>query len=230
MPVSLDIPAAETVIVEMTNAFRAEHRRGRVTPNPLLAAAARAYARVLAARKGELSHTIDGTTPESRVKAAGYAPCELGENLAVAYDSRGFSSTEYARLMLDGWKESPGHRRNMLLAGVTEIGVAIAKGGANDPRYVAVQVFGRPQALQYTFKIANRTGSTVPYTFAGDTREVLPRQIITYTSCAPGDIAFQIDARSGVGRYEARDGRVYTLQPRQGGGVTVEVTPAATSP
>jgi hypothetical protein len=132
--------------------------------------------------------------------------------------------------MLKGWKESPGHRRNMLLAGVTEIGVAIAKGGGNDPRYVAVQVFGRPQALRYTFRIANRTGSTVPYTFDGETHEVLPRQIITYTSCAPGDIAFQLDARSGVGRYEARDGRVYTLQPHQGGGVTVEVTRSAASP
>ena len=230
MPATLDIPATETAIVEMTNAFRAEHEIARVTPNPLLAAAARAYAKVLAARNGELSHTLAGTTPETRVKAAGYAYCQIGENLAMAYDGRGFSSGGYARLTLNGWKESPGHRRNLLLPEVTDIGVAIARSGASDPRYVAVQLFARPRALKYTFKIANRTTSGVAYTFAGEARKVLPRQIITHTSCAAGDISFKLDPRSGVGRYEARDGQVYTLRPRQGGGVKVEVGGRAASP
>jgi Cysteine-rich secretory protein family len=228
MPAALDIPATETAIVEMTNAFRTEHKLARVTPNPLLAAAARAYAMVLSKRKGELSHTIDGTTPATRVNAAGYAYCQIGENLAMAYDSRGFSSAGYARLTLDGWKESPGHRRNLLMAEVTDIGVAVARSSASDPRYVAVQVFARPRALRYSFKIANRTASTVHYTFGGEAREVLPRQIITHTSCASSDISFKLEAGSGVGRYEARDGRVYTLQPRQGGGVTVEVSGGTT--
>jgi hypothetical protein len=230
MPITLDIPAAETAIVEMTNTFRAEHKLAGVTPNPLLAAAARAYAKVLAARKGELSHTFGGTTPATRVSAAGYAYCQIGENLAMAYDSRGFTARGYAHLTLDGWKESPGHRHNLLMPEVTDIGVAVARSGANDPRYVAVQVFARPKALKYTFRIANRTKSAVAYTFAGEEHAVLPRQIITHTSCAAGDISFKLDARSGVGRYEARDGRVYTLQPRQGGGVTVAVGRAAATP
>ncbi len=224
MPVALDIPAAETAIVEMTNTFRAEHKLGNVTPNPLLAAAARAYASVLAKRKGALSHTLDGTTPATRVKAAGYAYCQIGENLAMAYDSRGFSAGGYARLTLNGWKESPGHRSNLLMPEVTEIGVAIARSGANDPRYVAVQLFARPRALRYSFKIANRTTSAVAYSFADDEHTVLPRQIITHTSCAVGTIAFKLQAKSGVSRYEARDGRVYTLRSHQGGGVKVDVS------
>jgi Cysteine-rich secretory protein family len=230
MPVALDIPATETAIVQMTNTFRAEHRLAGVTPNPLLAAAARAYAKVLAARQGELSHTIDGTTPATRVNAAGYGYCQIGENLAVAYDSRGFTAGYYARLTLDGWKESPGHRRNLLMPEVTDIGVAVARSGANDPRYVAVQLFARPRALKYTFKIANRTTRTVDYTFAGEEHEVLPRQIITHTSCAAGDIAFKLEPASAGGRYEARDGRVYTLKPRPGGGVNVQVGGGGTTP
>ncbi len=229
MPAAIDIPATETAIVEMTNAFRTEHKLAGVRPNPLLAAAARAYAKVLAKRNGELSHTIDGTTPATRVNAAGYAYCQIGENLAVAYDSRGFSSRGYARLTLNGWIGSPGHLRNLLLPEVTDIGVAVARSGI-DPRYVAVQVFARPRALNYSFKIANRTMRAVAYTFGGVAREVLPRQIVTLTSCAAGDISFKLDPKSGVGRYEARDGRVYTLRPRQGGGVVVEIAGSAATP
>ncbi len=223
MPVSLDIPAAETAIVEMTNTFRAEHKLASVRPSPLLAAAAQAYAKVLAKRKGKLTHTLNGSTPPARAEAAGYEPCQIAENLAMLYDSRGFTPDGYARQTINGWKDSPGHRRNLLIPEVTDIGVAIASNGSNDPRYVAVQVFGRPQALRYSFKIANKTSGAVDYTFTGDEHTVLPRQIITHTSCTEGDIAFKLDAKSGKGRYEARDGRVYTLEPRQGGGVTVEV-------
>ncbi len=230
MPAAMDIPATETAIVQMTNAFRAEHKLGRVTPNPLLEAAAQAYAKVLAARKGELSHSIDGTTPATRIKAAGYAYCQIGENLAVAYDSSGFSALGYARLTLNGWIGSPGHLRNLLLPEVTDIGVAVARAGSYDPRYVAVQVFARPRALSYTFTIANRTTSTVPYTFAGEARKALPHQIIGHTSCAAGDIVFQLDARSGVGRYEARDGRVYTLRSNPDGGVKVDVSRVGANP
>jgi uncharacterized protein YkwD len=44
--------------------------------------------------------------------------------------------------MMDGWKNSPGHRRNLLLAQVTEIGVGAAKGRSG--RWYFVQLFGSP--------------------------------------------------------------------------------------
>ena len=68
-------------------------------------------------------------TPAIRAKNAGYAYCQIGENLASASDSRGFSADGYAKLAVEGWEHSPGHRKNMLLAPVTETGVAIAKSG-----------------------------------------------------------------------------------------------------
>jgi hypothetical protein len=230
MPVAPDIPAAEVAIVQMTNAFRAQEKLAAVKPNALLSAAAHAYAKVLAAHKGALSHTYSGTTPATRANAAGYDFCQIAENLAMIYDSRGFTAADYAQRTLTGWKESPGHRRNLLMPEVTEIGVAVAKAGANDPRYVAVQLFGRPQALKYSFQIVNRSPAAVSYTFGGKETAVLPRQVITHTSCAHGTIAFKFDARSGVGRYEARDGQVYTLTARPDGGVKVDVTRGRLTP
>jgi hypothetical protein len=230
MPVALDIPATETAIIEMTNAFRSEHKLASVRRNSSLSAAAHAYARVLARHRGALSHTLNGTTPASRAKTAGYSYCQIAENLAVIYDSRGFTAPNYAERAVTGWEQSPGHRRNMLMPAVTEIGVAVAKGGTHDPRYVAVQLFARPETLKYTFQIVNRAKSAVSYKFGGQDHAVLPRQVITLTSCAAGNIAFKLDRRSGVGRYKARDGRVYTLKPRKGGGVRVEVGRNVVSP
>ena len=48
---------------------------------------------------------------------------------------------------------------------------------------------------------------------------------MTHTACVPQHDRLQ-HRRRGAGasaRYEARNGDVYTLKPRQGGGVTVEV-------
>jgi hypothetical protein len=126
MPVLPDLPAAEAAIVEMTNAFRAEHRLSPVRQNPQLAAAARAYARKLTGYEG-LSHTADGTTPAQRIRGAGYRYCQVGENLASILDTRGFTADEYAKRAVEGWENSPGHRKNMLLPFVTETGVAVVR-------------------------------------------------------------------------------------------------------
>src|SRR5262245_20977784 len=143
MPITPDIPAAEAAIVEMTNAFRRENKLSSLTQNPQLAAAARAYAQKLAAGSG-LSHTADGTTPDKRASQVGYTSCTIAENLAKLMDSRGFNARSYAKQVMQGWRDSPGHRKNLLLPHLTEIGVAVARAPARYPTYVAVQLFGRP--------------------------------------------------------------------------------------
>jgi len=230
MPVTPDIPAAEAAIVEMTNAFRADHKLSAVKRNPQLAAAARAYARVLAARGQGLSHTANGTTPAIRVRNAGYAYCQIAENLAALYDSRGFTAPDYARRTLQGWEDSPGHRKNLLMPHVTETGVAVARAGVNDPRYIAVQLFGRPLRLKYTFKIANRATQPVTYSFSGEEHVVVPRETITHGACAPGTLSFKMPTDKAAARYQARDGQVYTLKSRKGGGVAVETGAGALNP
>lgn len=229
MPIAPDIPVAELAIVELTNEFRKEHARTAVKPNAQLAAAARAYAKKLA-RTDAFSHTVGGTTPSDRAKKAGYAYCQIAENLASLYDSRGFTARDYAKRTVEGWENSPGHRKNMLTPHVTEIGVAIARAPTRDPKYVAVQLFGRPRELRFTFKVTNTAKSSVRYDFAGKGHVIEPRYTITHTSCEPGAISFQTGGRHALqSRYEARDGQVYTLKPARTGGVRVEPGPRTTA-
>ncbi len=222
MPVLPDPPAAESAIIEMTNAFRADHKLAPVRQNPKLAAAARAYATKLTAYQ-ELSHTADGTTPAQRVASSGYRYCQVGENLASILATRGFSADEYARRAVTGWENSPGHRKNMLLPHVTETGVGVVRASANEPKYIAVQLFARPDAAKYSFKIRNEAPRPVGYRFDETANTVSPRQIITHTTCLPGTIAFDTGQKSQVkSRYETRAGQVYSLKPTSSG-IAVEV-------
>ena len=138
-----DLPQTEMAIVELTNAFRKESRLGEVKPNAALSAAARAFAAYLA-KTGKFAHEADGRQPAQRAEAAGYRYCLVAENLAMNLDSRGFETRALASAAVEGWKNSPGHRANMLQRGATEIGVAIARAPDKDPKFISVQLFGRP--------------------------------------------------------------------------------------
>jgi hypothetical protein len=230
VPITPDIAAAEAAIIEMTNAFRAEQKLPPVTANPQLTAAARAYARKLG-RYPALSHTADGTTAAERIAAAGYRYCQVGENLASIFDTSGFDADDYAKRAVEGWEESPGHRKNMLLPYVTETGVAVAPASATEPKYIAVQLFGRPESTKYTFKITNLSGREVSYAFEEQANTVSPREIITHTACLPGTIEFDTGSKTGaVSRYETRGGQVFTVKPGTAGSVSIDVKAAGASP
>ena len=222
-----DIPQAELAIVEMTNAFRAEQKLGAVKPNPQLTAAARAYAEFLA--KSDLfSHTADGRQHSDRVKSAGYAYCYVSENLSSNMDERGFETRQLARDALEGWKKSPGHRKNLVAPHVVEIGVGVAK-ARGEEKYLSVQLFGRPQSLKYEFKIQNGLTDTVTYAFGGVRHEVRPRNVITHIACQPDPITFEragppLIGRTLSGTYHARDGDLFTLRSSANGGVIVDVS------
>jgi hypothetical protein len=227
VPITPDIATAEAAIIEMTNAFRAEQKLPPVRTNPQLTAAARAYAKKLGAYPA-LSHTADGTTASERIAAAGYRYCQVGENLASIFDTSGFDADDYAKRAMEGWEESPGHRKNMLLPYVTETGVAVAAASATEPKYIAVQLFARPETTKYTFKITNLSGREVAYAFEEQANTVSPTEIITHTACLPGTIEFDTGDKTGaVSRYETRAGQVFTVKPGTGGSVSIDVKAAA---
>jgi hypothetical protein len=222
-----DLPKTEIAIVEMTNAFRHENKLAAVEPNATLAKAARAYAQFLASTE-LFSHEADGRRPADRARAAGYQFCEIAENLAAFVDSRGFETRDLARQMIEGWKNSPSHRKAMLAPGVTELGVAVAKVKGAE-KYVSVQLFGRPASLQYSFEIENNTNNTIRYTFETEKLEVKPRFTVRHTACQPAEIAFDITAafaRAVGSRYETRDGRVFRLVTDVDGKVRIELIPS----
>jgi Cysteine-rich secretory protein family len=223
-----DVPKVEAAIVEMTNAFRTEHKLAPVRLNAELTKAARAYAEFLA-KSNLFSHTADGRQPADRAKAAGYAHCQIAENLASNLDSRGFATHRLAQEAIDGWKRSPGHRKNMLLPHVTEIGVAVAK-ASDEEKFLSVQLFGRPRSLTFKFTIKNAADATVQYAFGDKTHQIAPRTQVTHTACLPGEIAFRRaeDALNGKalnGRYRAKDGDVYVLRSTATGAIKLDVVP-----
>ena len=220
-----DIAKTELAIIELTNAFRAEQKLAPVQANPALTAAARAFAKFLAS-SDLFSHTADGRQPSDRVKAAGYTYCRTAENLALNLDSRGFVTAQLARDAVEGWKNSPGHRKNLVAPHVTEIGVGIAK-SKTEEKYLSVQLFGRPMSLQYSFKIINKVGVPVRYRTGGEQQSVGVRGIVTHTACDPDEITF--DPAVAL-RFPTRDGDIFTLQPAPGGSVRVDVQTKSRAP
>lgn len=218
----VDIAKAEVAIVEMTNAFRRENGAGEVKREPTLDRAAQQYADFLA-KSGLFSHEADGRRAADRIKAAGYEACASAENLSSLQRANGFETAELAVRVVDGWKTSPGHRRNLLMEAATETGIAVVKAKAAE-KYVSVQLFGRPLSLQYEFKVANEGGRAVNYTFGGERVSIAPRETITHTACAPGDVAFAagaMGAKSAAAKFPARPGLKLRLSRQADGTMQV---------
>jgi hypothetical protein len=216
-----DLPQTEIAIVEMTNAFRKENKLGEVKPNAALTAAARAFAHYLA-KTGKFAHEADGREPSDRAAEQGYRYCLLAENLALNLDSRGFESRKLAGDVLKGWKESPGHRANLLQAGATEIGVAVARAPDRDPKFISVQLFGRPEDLKVTIKIENRSAVTVRYRLGGEAQDVPPRAVVTHAQCDSEPLVFD-GLPASQGRFDLRDGDRFLLSGPTSGALKVDV-------
>ena len=173
---------AERRITERTVAFRSdEGRRSLATNEDGLLASAEEFAAYMA-RTGRYGHTADGRTPAQRAEAAGYAYCTVRENIAWFESSADVTADDLVETFFTGWKESPGHRKNMLSRDVGETAVAIAQSEATG-RYFAVQLFGRPASERMTVVVANESGEVVRYQFAGETWDLPARVIRTHEVC-----------------------------------------------
>jgi hypothetical protein len=213
-----DVPKLETTIIEMTNQVRAEAKLGRVVASPQLTAAARAYAAVLA-RSKIFSHEADGTTMASRLDRAGYKGCMTAENLALRQSSKGFETRELAKSVVEGWLNSPGHRQNIMTGQMTEIGVAVARAADKDPKFLIVQLFGRPQSMAVEFQVSNSSSQTVQMAFGGKTTDIKPKLAMQMSSCAGGPMTLSAKgARGFEARYESVADRTYVISDPTGKG------------
>lgn len=136
-----DVDRAAQRILERTNQLRREQGLAAVTKNEKLQAAAQSFAHFMA-KSGQYGHEADGSTAGKRARAAGYAWCEISENIAYQFDSRGFETAALADRVLEGWKKSPGHRANLLDRTVVETAIAVAR-SEKTGYYYSVQMFGR---------------------------------------------------------------------------------------
>lgn len=109
-PIAVDANEAARLI----SAFRAENGLGPVHLDPKLMREAQAYA-VTMGQNDKISHTIGGSLAR-RVTAVGYDWDFAAENLAANYPTLAAA--------IQGWKDSPGHRQNMLNSYAEDIGIA----------------------------------------------------------------------------------------------------------
>jgi uncharacterized protein YkwD len=112
---ALDPESARTLI----NAYRKSKGLKPLTLNPELTAAAKAHSRDLA-RWDRISHFgSDGSNPWDRVKRTGYHARLAAENV-------GTGQIDFQEVMR-GWKESPGHNKNLLLPDARDMGIALVQ-------------------------------------------------------------------------------------------------------
>jgi uncharacterized protein YkwD len=202
--------AAEQV-VEGTNAFRESQGLHGVKVSSELQAAAREFSAYMA-RTGKYGHRADGRRPSERAAAHGYDYCIVSENIAYQYRSAGFESAgALAEAMVEGWKESPEHRANMLDRAVTQTGISIAQGDGG--RYFAVQMFGRPKDASLRFSVQNRSGENVEYRAGKHRFTLAPRTSRSHTVCRPFEVVIRAPGGREAFTVKVSGGERYTVTP-----------------
>jgi uncharacterized protein YkwD len=106
----LDAAAAASMI----SGYRTNNGLAAVTLDPELTRLAEAQATVMA-KRDRLDHNA-GKPFVVRLKASGYDAKIAAENIGAGYHTLAEA--------FSGWRDSPPHRANMLLAGATRIGIA----------------------------------------------------------------------------------------------------------
>jgi len=214
-----DLAKAAQQVIDRTNDFRRAEKRPPVTANDQLTATARDFADFMA-RTGKYGHEADGHTPAVRVKQHDYDYCLVEENIAYVFRSTGFTTDELTGQFVEGWKNSPEHRKNMLHPDVTETGVAIARSAATGT-YYAVQLFGRPKSLAIEFRVTNRSDATVEYKVGEQSYSVQQRYVMTHQVCLPTEVTFQWPGEGGAQTIRPANGDRYAIVAGDGGKLAV---------
>jgi len=104
---------------DLINSYRKEKGLKPLKLNPELTEAAKGHSRDLA-KWDRISHYgSDGSNPWDRVKRAGYKARLAAENV-------GTGQVDFNEVM-KGWKDSPGHNKNLLLPDAEHMGIALVQ-------------------------------------------------------------------------------------------------------
>lgn len=106
----------------LLNAERARHDLPALQANAKLTVAAMRHSRAMV-RSDVFDHNGPDSTPEQRVRRAGYRYSSLGETIAWGTGSYGTPAGTVRR-----WMASPPHRRIILTAGLRDVGVGVSFG------------------------------------------------------------------------------------------------------
>jgi uncharacterized protein YkwD len=109
-----------------------------LTRNAKLDAAAQKHAENMA-KHDKYAHELDGKRCKDRVLLEGYEASVVAENVAQAP----VGSNKTAASIVQAWRYSPGHYKNIMLDFMTETGVGVAK--SKSGKWYYCQVFAAPK-------------------------------------------------------------------------------------
>lgn len=134
--------AARASVLCIVNAERVARGLPVLTRDAELELAAQRHTDDMVARDFFAHVAPEGTDPGDRIAAAGYDWWAYGENIAAGQRT--------PRQVMAGWMKSPGHCRNVLEPGFTELGVGTATAAATISPGTGTwtQAFGRPAGTQ----------------------------------------------------------------------------------
>jgi len=109
VPASLGIQTAEAgyqnSLLRFHNAERKRRNLPRFRSSGVLIKSATDYSKVMSDNNHFDHIGLDSSTPDDRIRAAGYTGSATGENIAAGFTA--------PALVFRGWMNSPGHRRNI---------------------------------------------------------------------------------------------------------------------
>ncbi|MEQ1718863.1 MAG: CAP domain-containing protein [Hyphomicrobium sp.] len=121
---------------DLVNAYRKEKGLKPLKLNPELTEAAKNHSRDLA-KWDRISHYgSDGSNPWDRVKRSGYKARLAAENV-------GTGQIDFSEVM-KGWKDSPGHNKNLLLGDAEHMGIALVQDPKSEFKSFWTLVLGSP--------------------------------------------------------------------------------------
>ncbi|MFH1255098.1 MAG: CAP domain-containing protein [bacterium] len=125
-------------IIALTNKEREQSGLNSLTANQLLTQAAIEKGKSILESQ-TFQHSIGDRKFSSWVRESGYNYSYTGENLAIDFTS--------SQDIIEAWKNSPSHKKNLLSSSYQEIGVSVIEGKfQNQDTSVVVQIFGSPAA------------------------------------------------------------------------------------
>ncbi len=131
----------EKGVYKLTNDIRRKNALPVLTNERVLCDIAREHCEDMLMRKFFSHVNPDGKSPHERIiRGYPYPLLATGENIWGASGSEPLETELLARIIVDTWMSSPGHRQNILNPDFTDIGVGVAAIGK---QIRAAQVFAK---------------------------------------------------------------------------------------
>ena len=120
----------ERAIFRFTNEVRQKNGFAPLIWDNSLRDVARGHSADMLVRNYFAHETPEGRTPHERIVAAYRSPLSMtGENIWMSKNRTPTDFRQLARIIVDNWMSSPGHRSNLLNPKFTDIGVGVATNG-----------------------------------------------------------------------------------------------------